>query len=73
MSANHHVVHWIENVLKKKIRDPEFMRDRLAMLAVAVDRGDSPEKALQMVIMDAVAEAAGMEIKGGHDQQQTRN
>ena len=73
MPANPHVIHWIENELIHKLRDSEFMQHRLAVLKVGFDQGDSPEEVLRRVIADAVTDAAGMKLEGGHDQQQNRN
>lgn len=74
MNTPPQVIYWIENNLRKKLLDEDFMMHRLAMLKVGSDRGEDPAEVVRRVIADAVCDAAGITLdQAGHDERSSAN
>lgn len=75
------VVHWIENVLRKRLNDPKLIDEHFIVMWAGyqelVSKGKPPKEALndsvKVLIASVVLEVAGIDPENGRDTSQERN
>lgn len=76
------VVHWIENVLRKRLMsDPKLLEEHVTMLWVGYQKGHAQgtpqaeafKESLKRVVASVVMQVAGIDPEGGRDTSQQRN